>query len=456
MEKPCSLLILYDKGEPPQLNELKIALEKGTNEEKADALKKIIMFTLNGEPLPQLLMVIIRFVMPSQDHAIKKLLLLYWEVVDKTTTDGKLKSEMILVCNALRNDLIHPNEYIRGSTLRLVCKLKEPEVLEPLLPSVRSNLEHRHSYVRKNAVLAVYSIFRNFDYLIPDAPELIFNFLLNEGDASCKRNAFIMLFNCAQDRAIEYLGTVLDQVANFGDMLQFIVVELIRKVCRTNPAERSKYIRCIFTLLNSASSAVQYESAGTLVMLSTAPTAVRAASSTYITLLCNESDNNVKMIVLDRLLDIKKHHSKVLQELLMDILRALASPNMDIRRKTLDIALDLVSPKNIDEVILVLKKEINKTQAKEYEKGGEYRQMLIQAIHQCAVKFPDVASHVVHLLMDFLGDPNVASAVDVIMFVREVIETYPALRDAITRKLLESLFQIKAPKVYRADRKSVV
>lgn len=75
----------------------------------------------------------------------------------------------------------------------------------------------------------------------------------------------------------------------------------------------------------------------------------------------------------------------------------------------------------IDEVILVLKKEINKTQAKEYEKGGEYRQMLIQAVHQCAVKFPDVASNVVHLLMDFLGDSNVASAMDVIIFVREVL-----------------------------------
>jgi coatomer subunit beta len=41
---------------------------------------------------------------------------------------------------------------------------------------------------------------------------------------------------------------------------------------------------------------------------------------------------------------------------------------MDIRQKTLDIALDLVSPKNIEEVILVLKKEINKTQSKEFDK----------------------------------------------------------------------------------------
>ncbi len=37
---------------------------------------------------------------------------------------------------------------------------------------------------------------------------------------------------------MEYLGTVLDNVGNFGDILQFIIVELIRKVCRNTPGER--------------------------------------------------------------------------------------------------------------------------------------------------------------------------------------------------------------------------
>jgi hypothetical protein len=39
-----------------------------------------------------------------------------------------------------------------------------------------------------------------------------------------------------------------------------------------------------------------------------------------------------------------------LQEQLLDVLRALSSPNLDIRRKTLDIALDLITSRNIDEV----------------------------------------------------------------------------------------------------------
>lgn len=45
--------------------------------------------------------------------------------------------ETTQVCNALRNDLNHPNEYVRGCTLRFLCKLREPELLEPLIPTVK-------------------------------------------------------------------------------------------------------------------------------------------------------------------------------------------------------------------------------------------------------------------------------------------------------------------------------
>lgn len=69
---------------------------------KTEALKKVIIMILNGEKLPGLLMTIIRFVLPLQDHTIKKLLLVFWEIVPKTTPDGKLLQEMILVCDAYR------------------------------------------------------------------------------------------------------------------------------------------------------------------------------------------------------------------------------------------------------------------------------------------------------------------------------------------------------------------
>ncbi len=152
---------------------------------------------------------------------------------------------------------------------------------------------------------------------------------------------------------------------------------------------------------------------------------------------------------------------------------------------------------------MVLKKEIMKTQNKEFEKGGEYRQLLVQvrapaqarfcagsqvhdarrgaaqrsgrrgttgaagagracgvwwglmgprlgwcwvrlqALHGCAVKFPDVAANVVHLLMDFLGDSNTAGALDVAFFVREIVETNARLRPSILERLRDIFYQIR-------------
>lgn len=71
---------------------------------------------------------------------------------------------------------------------------------------------------------------RNFEFLIPDAPELVANFLEGEQDMSCKRNAFLMLLHADQERALSYLASCLDQVNSFGDILQLVIVELIYKV----------------------------------------------------------------------------------------------------------------------------------------------------------------------------------------------------------------------------------
>ncbi|KAF4350944.1 hypothetical protein F8388_021651 [Cannabis sativa] len=448
-EKSCTLLVHFDKGTPAMANEIKEALEGNEIEYKIEAMKKAILLLLNGETIPQLFITIIRYVLPSEDHIIQKLLLLYLEIIEKTDNKGKVLPEMILICQNLRNNLQHPNEFIRGVTLRFLCRIKEAEIVEPLIPSILQNLDHRHPFVRRNAVLAVMSVYRlpGGDQLLVDAPEIIEKFLSSEQDNSSKHNAFLMLFTCDEDRAVNYLFTHVDRITDWGEQLQMVVLELIKKVCRINKGEKGKYIKIIISLLNAPSSAVIYECAGTLVSLSSAPTAVRAAASTYCQLLLSQSDNNVKLIVLDRLNELKASHREIMVELVMDVLRALSSPNLDIKRKTLDIVLDLITHRNVDEVVLMLKKEVVKTQSGEHEKNGEYRQMLVQAIHTCAIKFPEVASTVVHLLMDFLGDTNVASALDVVVFVREIIETNPKLRVSIITRLLDTFYQIRASRV---------
>jgi len=450
-EAPCYTVIAdVDEAEAPTEHSLRSDLEKGDIKTKISALKKVILMMMQGDKFPSLLMIIIRFVMPQEDHMLKKLLLLFWEIVPKTNNEGKLLHEMILVCDAYRRDLQHPNEFIRGSTLRFLCKLKEPELLEPLMPAIRECLSHRHSYVRRNAVLAIYTLYKNFEHLIPDAPELIQNVLEVEQDASCKRNAFMLLIAVDQTRALDYLSTCIDQVQSFNEILQLVIVELVQKVCRTDIALRGRFIRVVYNLLESSSAAVRYEAAGTLVTLSSAPTAVAAAATSYTELILKEADNNVKLIVLDRLTELKNNpqHERVMQNSIMDILRVVAASDFQVRKKALDLCLELVVSRNVSEVVGFLKKELTKTSGGEgFDKVDEYRQLLVRALHSICVRFPDAANAIVPQLMEFLSD---TSASDVILFVREAFERMPQMRSEMLAKLLENFGFIRVGKVSRA------
>lgn len=219
-------------------SELRTILQKADDETKLHTLRRIIVSTLNGQPQPTLLMPIIQYVLPSKNKQIKKMLHFYWEVCPKYDEKGELKQEMILVVNAIRNDLQHPNEYIRGSTLRFLQKIKEPELLEPLIPSVRTCLEHRHSYVRKNAVFCLYAIYQHHEAMISDAPDIMLTFLAAEADSTCKRNAFVLLSHAAPQKAIEYVLEQLETILSLDELMQLAIIELIRKECKGDNPNR--------------------------------------------------------------------------------------------------------------------------------------------------------------------------------------------------------------------------
>ena len=386
LEGAYSLVHQDNAADQPSQQELKNQLEKGTDEIKVDSMKRILTIMLNGDPMPNLLMHIIRFVMPSKSKPLKKLLYFYYEICPKHDASGKLKQEMILVwyaislqghhmvilssgSNGIRNDLQHPNEYIRGNTLRFLCKLREPELIEPLLSSARSCLEHRHAYVRKNAVWAVSSIYQHSESLIPDAPDLVQSFLGSESDHTCKRNAFAALLTISHQKALEYLSGAFDGIPNADELLQLVELEFIRKDTVQNSQNKARYLRLIFDLLEAGASTVVYEAATSLTSLTSNPIAVKAAASKLIELSIKEADNNVKLIVLDRVEQLRQRNEGVIDELTMEVLRVLSSPDIDVRRKALGIALEMVSSRNVEEVVMLLKKELSKTVDEQYEKS---------------------------------------------------------------------------------------
>ena len=260
MERHCTLLInLRDvKSAATQIDEITSVLEKGSDEMKIEAMKSAIKLIISGVDMSPLMMVIIRYCLMTENKELKKIIHLYWEAVPKHGSDGNLRSEVILACNALRKDLIHPNEYICGNTLRFLCKLHEPDLLQPLVPSILEALEHRSAYVRSNAVVTTYIIYKNFPDLIDNAPELLEEMLIKERDEQARRNAFLMLFYAKPSAAVFYLMENIEDLEDSGSGFQLAVLEVGRKVSRSDPTQKSKFIQVIFELLQSDEPIVMY------------------------------------------------------------------------------------------------------------------------------------------------------------------------------------------------------
>ena len=187
-------------------------------------------------------------------------------------------------------------------------------------------------------------------------------------------------------------------------------------------------------MLNSDSPSVAYESATTLVTLSSAPSAVKAAANTLLGLLSSQTDNNVKIVILDRLAVIIRHNYRLLEDSVMELLALLRTPSTEIRRTLLSLVSELVSDRNIGDVMSFLKSEVVRSATDTDELGKGYREMLIQSIHALAVRYPDVADTVVLLLLDYL---NGDSGVSILVLVKEMLLRHPALTHSVLQKLTE-------------------
>jgi coatomer subunit beta len=212
---------------------------------------------------------------------------------------------------------------------------------------------------------------------------------------------------------------------------------------------QGKYISVIFELLNSQSHAVKYEAASALVSLTSHTSAVKAAASAFIDLANKESDNNIKLIVLDRIADLQSKYAKILSDLVLDFMKVLASPDLQVREKCLQIILDLTNSRNVEQVLQLLQKELVKSRNDTFERINDYRVSLIKSIHSCSTKFSELQSTAVDGVLDFISDPHQPFAFEIIQFIKHVLETNVGMRADTLRKLQGSFPTVESTRVFR-------
>jgi coatomer subunit beta len=166
------------------------------------------------------------------------------------------------------------------------------------------------------------------------------------------------------------------------------------------------------------------------------------AIQSYLSLLADQNDNNVKLIVLNKIISLRTKYAKLLEDYISDILNTINEDqisSLDINQKVLELTTELASPRNIKEIITFLEREI--LRARKMDESGdqatttnEYRYMLIRSISQLTQTFPEtIPSFLTPLMNSFLMFDNKSTfaSLETILFIREVIEVHPEHRQSI-------------------------
>jgi coatomer subunit beta len=175
---------------------------------------------------------------------------------------------------------------------------------------------------------------------------------------------------------------------------------------------------------------------------------LKSAAAALVSLLVDHSDNNVRLVTLDRLIHLKQKHPLVLQGMVLDLCRVLQAPSPDIRSRCLALITDLVTTSNVDNVLASLKKELLSRGSDTLPADADFKASIVTSLVALTSNFPDTASTICNALLDLITD-GAAVAVEAMNGVREIIAVFPDVRPAATQRLRDVIGSVRLGKVLR-------
>ena len=394
-EKPC---YLYIDEEP--LSSYRDVLKKISSKvipDKQEALQTVLGSMVNDDNYPDDLMInVIHHLTIVDDIKIKKMLFLFWEVIDKHKPDGTMKDEIILLCNGIRKDLDSPNEYIRGRTLRLLTKLPYKEILENVKAAVFDNIKHVHPYVRSNAIMCVLSFIDNFGVdIVPDSlPDDLKEIILKDTDTATRRNAYVLYSRISPMESLSLTQEIMEnnEISELGDLFALCIVENLRKLNKIFPQKSSNFIHLLLELSVHKSHSVLFEIGSLLLEISSNPNVVSSAVNILCSLLHEERDNNTLIIILKKLYNIKNRHGEILQEQILTFAN-LINLNYAVELRNLSFKLidELITESTITQVFdkfMNIFTQLNSVNESEFT--IELKSSMLKCMLKNIIKFPKI------------------------------------------------------------------
>ncbi|UKK00529.2 coatamer subunit beta [Theileria orientalis] len=472
-ESDCPIYIDLDTSHLGSLNSIRKNLEDNKLSRKVKAMEDLLLFHLRGDDVSGFLMDIIRFIVPNNNHRIKRLVYLFFHTFNMNKPDGTPRDELILVCNALRNDLCSPNEFIRGAVLRLISRLNVFGLIQPLIPSIIDNIEHREPYVYRNALLCLTNISDYFGSdLITSSFKSVENFITSSDDVFGTVRAYKLLESCNLDLCIQFIIAIERNLLNLSPVVHLAILGSFDRFSSLNEDVAQMMARILFLLLQFSNDNSVLFYCSNLLLKYPHLNQMNVCCKSLIKVLLNESDLNVKIIIIDKLNMIQSSsrtanrivrskqssssqlankQDNVLENYVNDLLKGLSVSNLVITRKLLNLILKVTTKSNVESILTSLVKCFVKVDLNySSDEIAKYRSLLVKSLFRLTRSYVVYVLSVLGGMLVYLTDANEMIAHQVSLLFYYVLSTTTSTvsggvtvdkRQEIVNKLLDQLVQ---------------
>lgn len=471
---------LCDKADQAAtVRSVRALLESKKDTDKLEGMR--IMLTneeLSEEMYEALLMTVIRYVAPSRNHQVMKMVQLYWERI--TSSEGGMRNEreeMLLISQLVRNELQSPNEYVRGSSLRQLSKICTKPILLAVSECVVSNLAHKTAYVRKNACLCIYHLVQKFgSEHFKAALDKLTSLIFDEEEHSVRRFALLALY--AMNPVFVFSEILMHchlELTHSSEPFDFTVIQLLRESSiriqfeagseSLMSSERLQMMQLVManeaatfdrltTLCDSRSEKTAMEAAMTLLWYTEyGREACGVAAGVFAHLLHKTRDVEVLMVLVEHLKQIAVKEPDMCAEHAVDTARILSVSSEPLRTRVFDTLALIVNEDVVRDVLSTLSRFLADASAKVALAGcgagpdggtgsagvdectnsavHKFRRQLIEAVTAIVNKFPaSLKAGVLKDLIDLVADKDPVVSTSVALFVRERVLMIASLQSA--------------------------
>ncbi|KAK8891666.1 hypothetical protein M9Y10_028886 [Tritrichomonas musculus] len=385
--------IAYQPEKQPKWDEIRKRLMDRSNPmNQASALEQLVLLSYSETIPPHLLMPVVQYTATTSDHRVIKLLLIFLENCDTRDSMGKMRPEFILITDAIRKLLLHPNEYIRGAALRFLYKVNDTEILSQLMSPILTNLSHHNEYVRRHAAILVGRLARDIPQFTDDLSESIIEVFSTEAD---QRTLIAMLYSAYQGNPREAANLTINMNQFFSTDMKLAILNVAIKTYRNFPQFRAKFLETVVDFCDDESVAVRLQSAFVLRQLSNSPAAIRATANAYCELLSTIVDENLRAFVVQELLEMIDDNRSLMAPFALEMAQG-TNVTGNLRTHLLNELVNLVTEENSAALVpLVASKE----------------DISLEALKRLLLRFPaTVCSPIAEQIGNFVNDSEITIA----------------------------------------------